>query len=358
MDKNEIFERDVICTFNLINNDCYTYYELAHESKNPVLAMCVIPYQALTCVETQKYTKLQLLEDPYNEIFSDMRNSIKQFIEKYGKASRTFIDCDKEQDAIFAKLLTIDALASYNLYDNLGVYCDDKGNIIGNTQHLATIFNFDKTPGIDDREKSFNLGLKLGEAIGYILCLMHEMNFPKADISINKINTIYRFDLNTNTDDEFWNNKYEKPVRLYMLHLISFIGFVNHTLSRMLTVDNLWLFRIRYISCYYCMCGLKKLYPYFNGDDVQEVEALINEIPVLFNSRFRGCMMHYSFVNKGNFCIDERYYNMDIPFYGLVESCFNGISFEEYHKNLILFSNRVEKFLKRQFYVDNNRLIL
>ena len=60
----------------------------------------------------------------------------------------------------------------------------------------------------------------------------------------------------------------------------------------------------------------------------------------LFSPDFRNCMMHYSFRDTdGNSLINDVEYDIDKPFFGLIESCYNGISYDD-------FKIKIDKKLK------------
>ena len=68
----------------------------------------------------------------------------------------------------------------------------------------------------------------------------------------------------------------------------------------------------------------------------------------LFDSSFRSCMIHYGFYNKG-ICAVKDEHLVEKPFFGLIESCFEGISAEDYQQSLdnkiFRLSNTIEKVL-------------
>ena len=67
-------------------------------------------------------------------------------------------------------------------------------------------------------------------------------------------------------------------------------------------------------------------------------------------------MMHYSFVNNGSYIIEDQYSDINLPFYGLVESRFNGLSFDDLqnkvHENLDIMADSIEKLI----ILDTNNL--
>lgn len=354
----DISQLNKICSLKLIKNDCDTYLKLFEANKDSVVSMCILPYLALMCVEIQNFIGKVFFDEPYNEIFHDMRNGLKHFMDRYGKTIKKFEEIDDFQNKYFLQKIRFKALGKINAHFNLGIYLDDSFHIIGNTHQLASLFDFERIPGKDKKEKSINIGYQLGSVISSISKAM-EKNIPITAFTLSAgMQQMYYIDINTNKKDTFWNNNYSKNIRLHLLHLLSFIGFVNNTLSKILPQENLWLFRLRYISCYYCTCGLNKLANKLNNKDELDVKNLINNSSDLFESRFRGCMMHYSLNDKQGFCIDDKYFDMNIPMYGLVETCFKGITYNEYNLKLLKLSAKIESLLKRQFNIDENRVKL
>lgn len=56
----------------------------------------------------------------------------------------------------------------------------------------------------------------------------------------------------------------------------------------------------------------------------------------LINSEFRNCMMHYDLKDKNNkFMIKDQYLNIKVPLFGLVESCFSGMKYDELKNKII-----------------------
>lgn len=347
---------DKLCSLKLIKNDCDTYLKLFETNRDAVLSMCILPYLALMCVEAQNFVGTDFFDEPYNKIFHDMRNSLKRFMDRYGKTTKLFGGIDISQNNYFIQMLRFKVLGKINVHLNLGIYLDESLNIIGNTHQLASLFDFKKIPGNDDEEKMMNIGYQLGSVISSISNGL-EQHLPTESIGIlNEMHSVYYIDINTNKKDAFWNNNYSKDKRLYFLHLISFIGFINNTLSKILPQENLWLLRLRYIACYYCICGLNKLATKVDATVGEEIRALIDGSADCSDSRFRGCMMHYSFTDKQGFCIDEQYFDLNIPLYGLIETCFNGLTFDEYNNKLISLCTDIETLLKKQFNICTERV--
>ena len=84
----DISRLDKICSLKLIKNDCDTYLKFFATNKDSVVSMFILPYIALMCVETQNFVGEIFFDEPYNKIFQDMRNDLKQFMDRYGKQLR------------------------------------------------------------------------------------------------------------------------------------------------------------------------------------------------------------------------------------------------------------------------------
>ena len=59
--------------------------------------------------------------------------------------------------------------------------------------------------------------------------------------------------------------------------------------------------------------------------------------------------MHYSFAYKGSYIINDKYADIALPMYGLVESCFSGLSYEVFlnkvNDNLDVIAETIEGLL-------------
>ena len=64
-------------------------------------------------------------------------------------------------------------------------------------------------------------------------------------------------------------------------------------------------------------------------------------------------MMHYSYINQGNELISNSHLNLQIPFFGLIESCFPSMSFNDFISDLdhaiFTLSDIIEKQLNFDF---------
>ena len=84
-----------------------------------------------------------------------------------------------------------------------------------------------------------------------------------------------------------------------------------------------------------------------------EVSQRINDCIIglnnVFDSSFRNCMMHYSYSKDGVSLVEEQYFDLENPLFGLCESCFDGMSIEDLERkvedNLVVMGKLIESFL-------------
>lgn len=168
-------------------------------------------------------------------------------------------------------------------------------------------------------------------------------------------------DLNTNKENDFFTHN-NKELNLMILHILSGIGFVNHILCNMLTSENLWLCRVKYIIAHYAWSGLKKIKQHYECGEQhtsifsEDLNQIISCGTDLFPSNFRNCMMHYDFFNKDDEIITEKCFCNNKPLFGLVESCFNGKSYDDFFSELSKYLNVLEDQLLLWVNVDMKKI--
>lgn len=168
-------------------------------------------------------------------------------------------------------------------------------------------------------------------------------------------------DFNTNRKNGFFNTQIDKDTNLIFLHMLSMMGFVNNLLLPIIPKENLWLSRVLYITTHNTWLGIKKIKRHFEPITsgyikTLEMDELIRKGDSYFSSSFRNCMMHYNLVHKGKPVVKEKYYDVSKPFYGLIESCFEGMDFQNYYRNLCEYAQELEYFLLSQFYIDQKKI--
>jgi hypothetical protein len=130
----------------------------------------------------------------------------------------------------------------------------------------------------------------------------------------------------------------------------------------MLPKDNLWAFRIEYIVAHYAWSGLKTIQQHYisnnskGSNPIHDIDSLLVAGRNLFPSSFRNCMMHYGLKNDLKNVIQEKNFDMQKPFFGLVESCFDGKSYDQFVLELNKYLMMLEEWLSSMFYIDIRKI--
>ena len=174
----------------------------------------------------------------------------------------------------------------------------------------------------------------------------------KTDISIN-----YYLDINTNKPNSLFPNTLPKELDLFFIHLLCNMNFVKHILRPMFVDGNTWEFRVEYIVSYYTLRALERLKNYceINNDIVlntNEILDILIQGNKVFDAKMRRCMMHYDLSNEGVITFER----IDKPFYGIIENCFDGMSYEEYLISLHNMSGIIIEYLENRFNFSDVRL--
>jgi len=330
-----------------IKNDCETLKALTPVISQPVIIFGMLPYLSLFCSSFQEYINSYIApvaiknDSPFT--ISDMRSKIKLFDERYGKSQKQILLSNDLQDQEYRGRLRFSWTRGMNIHYNLGIYCDENGHIIGNTQYTYYLF----------QDKSFSKSLQnpnevraFGQAIGTVInsaCLGLNDFLPDYCININsrKFKIKYK-DFNTNYEFSLFpqvNNG--KEVTLRLLHTLTFINFLRYVIMNVTDYTNTWNLRSMYLTLYYAVKSIDKLAYVLDTDNCEERKvsaALKDSISFedkLFDSEFRSCMMHYGFYNNGKWAIDDKYLDLHTSLFGLIESKFSGHSYIEYSNLLI-----------------------
>lgn len=305
----------------------------------------MIPYTALFCYEAMAYLKKH---DPSIDIKQTSRYSIKDIRQKakffdlsVNKLIQSVNNVDAMQNEYFVNLMKYPQLGYWNLHTNLGIYYDDNKHIVGNTHYAYYIFQDEKSiskpqmemNGLELEGKELQaFGYDLGIIIGNISSALSETSdFMESDVIPKGTEFPYQ-DFNTNRCITNGNDKY-KSVRLFLLHILSSIGFVLYCLKQKIIRDTGLLLRLEYITYHYALKRIDGILKYCNSNnsgisDCNLIKMLQNidcsNSNGLRNTDFRNCMMHFELKDKdGNSLISEDKFNLAIPFCGLVETQFD-----------------------------------
>ena len=128
------------------------------------------------------------------------------------------------------------------------------------------------------------------------------------------------------------------------------LNFVRYILRSLFTDSSTWLFRIEYIVTYHTYLALNDLKNHSdNNNDISLEKNSIEEIlefgKPLFQSKFRNCMMHY---DLAGYDVLSREY-IKCPFYGIVETCFEGKDYHSYLAELRNLSDMIIDYLENRF---------
>ena len=114
--------------------------------------------------------------------------------------------------------------------------------------------------------------------------------------------------------------------------------------------------KIYYITYYYAIGRIESIKEYISTQKqsksyLNSLFNITNKVSTEINRNFRSCMMHYKFINpnSGDILIEEKYFDIQIPLFGLVESMFDGMTYEELKlkilHNLKIISDELEIIL-------------
>lgn len=332
-----------------IKNDCETLKALSPMMKQPIISLNLLPYYALFCISFKEYASIDSLNNESIFKISDIRNKLKLFSERYRIEKKRILLVDDVQDDEFKSNLRFKFLGKHNLYYNIGIFFDKENHIISNTQQLNYMFQDRKISHKNIRKIEVK---RLGKTIGTIINSVSQglQSFPISIPNNLLIQTIdlHHKDLNTNKNfNSFPNIENGKELTLRVLHVLSLLNFIRFVLGKIVPNCNTWTMRTKYIAMYYASKSIEHI---IDKLPLEQANVFSKRREDLLNSQFRSCMMHYSFFNKGNCEIKDEFLNISTPLFGLVESCFNGMSYnnliESIDKEIVYLAEGLESILK------------
>ena len=347
-----------VVSIRIIQEDAESIYSLITTERDAVFSLGIIPYYALFVQSCKEYCKFEEDADEIITKVKDIRNHIKGYADSFGKSKKKVSAIDHQEDEQFKSQLRFDFMKSWNIHYNLGTYWTDDRHIVGNTQQLAAFVGINDFSDTNRNQKAYDLSYYIGSIVSSVRNgISSTYSIPHIERR-NSGTSIRKYcDLNTNIKHPFFFSYDNKELNLFLLHLLCNMNFVKHILKPMLTDDNSWAFRVEYIVTYYTYRALQRLKNYAenNADipaDTAELEDILLGSEGLFETKFRNCMMHYGLDNQG--VLSEEF--IEKPFYGMIETCFNGMDFESYREKLHTFSESIITYLESKF--DSNPLEL
>lgn len=320
-------------------------------SLTPDVQTQMVPYSALFCYEAmvylKKYNPTLCLEQTSKYSIKDIRQKAKFFDLSVNKLIHSIDNVDAMQNEYFINMMKYPQIGYWNLHTNLGIYYDNDKHIVGNTHYAYYLFQDEKSisksqvelHSLDlERNEIQAFGYDLGVIIGSISSALKETSdFIGSDV-LPKGNGFLNQDFNTNRCITIGNEKY-KSVRLFLLHVLSSIGFIIYCLKNKVIRDTGLLLRLEYITYHYALKRIDEILKYckMNPQEISDYNLIqmLENIDCtnsnnLRKTDFRNCMMHFELKNKdGKPLVSEEKFNLAIPFCGLVETQFD-LSYAEY----------------------------
>lgn len=358
--------------------DCQTVLSLLHSLQpHGVTSFGIIPYITLTT-----YSLLEMFSEELKDIIIpnrsriiDVRMKLKLFEENYSRSKRMILNIDYLQDQAFKRKLKYKFLKNINVHYSLGIYTNKDKKVLANTHYYYYLLQDNRflKKNLDDVAASF-LGSPdyfcsdeqiKKECFQYSYTCANLIasacsGFEKANNGINiktKENIIdyYYADYNTNKKSNLFPNGEEgKSMTLYLLHILSLINFLLYVLNDYEADDYGWWLKINYITYYFCIHKLTNLNNHLVQNKLMTsgIAGYFKEIniknPKYMNGTLRNYIMHSRFIDKdGDSIITSSSFDNAKPLFGLIESCFNGISYYELKTLVIIEMKRISDILER-----------
>ena len=346
-----ISELERLISIRIIQEDAEAIYSLLKSERDPIFSMEIIPYYALFIQSCQEFMGDNYLPESTALEIKDIRNHIKSYADSFGKTKRRIASVDNVQDSNFKSQLRLDFLKGWNIHLNLGTYWTEERHVIGNTQQLADFLGVDDLFDSDVGKKQYELGYQIGSFVASVRSGLAESLTPPVISRESRSASIKKYyDINTNIHNPLFVNDETKELNLFFLHLLCNLNFTKYVLRELLPAGNTWVFRVEYIVTYYTFRALQRLKNYCeNNSDVVVELKVIDEIlesgEDLFQSKLRNCMMHYSLENQGVLSIEH----IEKPFFGIIESCFEGMEYQTYLCSLCKLADTMAAYLEGHF---------
>lgn len=361
-----------------IKYDCETVYGLSKSlQQDGVTGFRIIPYFTLTAATILEMlsSKEIKIEIPYSARIKDIRMKLKIFEDGYSKSKRMLLAIDYLQNEIFKNQLTFSFMKNWNIHYNLGIYTNKDKKVIGNTQYnyyllqdnrflkknvneIATAYKISPNNfKLDEHvgKECYQYAYTCGQFINSVRSGLKNFDTPVTINSNKNIANFYYADYNTNRKSALLpQGENGKATFLYLLHTLSTMNFLLYVLNDYEKDDYGWWLKINYIVYYYSIHKLTDLHEHFvqNKLMTQNISDYLNEIDIknakFMNSTFRNCMMHSSLADKnGNIIISSSNLDRKKPLFGLVETCFDGMSYKDLKDSVILEMKRISEILSQ-----------
>lgn len=352
----------------IIKRDFELLKKIATQMK-PELQMQLIPYLALFCYEASDYFINKgypiVIDKTSRYSIKDIRQKAKFFDLSINKLFQSVRNVDDLQNDYFIQSMKYPEIGKWNVHDNIGIWFDECDNIVGNSQYAYYVFQDEKMISKPKNEMNghvlqgkeiYNFSSDMGRIIGSISTgLSSVSDFVTADFTTETL-IIHSKDFNTNRCRAAGNEVY-KIIKIFLLHVLSSIGFIIYALKKCIIRDTGLLLRLEYITYHYTIRRLEGIKNYVNTkqEEINDIKLreVLNSIDYsnergLFNSEFRNCMMHFGLKTKqDSSLIEESKVDFSVPFCGLIESQFCDVNYKSYQNNIETELSFIHDILQR-----------
>lgn len=355
---SELTEFERLISIRIMQEDAESIYSLLQTERDSIFSMEIIPYYALFVQSCQEYIGENFLPESIAKDLKDIRNHIKRYADGFGKTKKRVASVDDAQDRDFKEHLRFEFLKKINIHLNLGTYWTDDRQVIGNTQQLADFLAVESMFDPKIKEKNYQMGYQISSLVSSIRDgFAGSLSYPIIERKYTSTTINYYCDINTNKNNNLFSKELSKELNLFYLHLLCNMNFVKHILKPLFVDGNTWAFRVEYIVSYYTLRALERFKNYCESNkdicvETKNIFGILNEGEKIFKTQLRNCMMHYNLENAGVITFE----NIDKPFYGIIENCFDGMSYQDYLVALHSLSDKIINYLETQFDFSNVKL--
>lgn len=358
--------------------DCETLYSLATAiNKNGVIGLGIIPYYTLTVYSISELLPESIKNQlPYYKQIENIRLKLKFFEDGYGRSERMILNIDYLQNEDYKNRLSFSFLKDKNIYYNIGLYTNKDKAIVGNTQYayyllqdnrflkksLAEVASaYSVAPNDFDineqtNKECYQYAYTCGKILNIVRGLLKDFDVPITVTTKNHNVDFHYADYNTNTAKIFSDRECNKGSVLYLLHILSTINFLIYILNDYQIDDYGWWLKINYITYYYSIEKLKSLREQYIQNKPFPKDLLelfdnwdLDNSPYL-SGKFRNYVMHSRFNDKNNnLIISNSELDKSKPLFGFVETCFNGMSYNEVKTSIITEMQRISDRIAKWF---------
>lgn len=356
--RNELIEYERLISIRIMQEDAESIYSLLQTERDFIFSMEIIPYYALFVQSCQEYMGENFLPDSVAKDLKDIRNHIKIYAEGFGKSKKRVVSVDNEQDRDYKEQLRFEFLKKMNIHLNLGTYWTDDWHIVGNTQQLADFLSVSSMFDPNLKDKSYQIGYQIGSFVASVReGLAETLEVPTIERNNQSVVINYYCDVNTNKRNMLFLNSEPKELNLFFLHLLCNMNFVKYMVRPLFVDGNIWSFRIEYVVSYYTLRAMERFDNHCkNNKDIlfetRGMDEILKRGNEIFKGKLRNCMMHYNLENAEVISLES----IDKPFYGIIENCFDGMSYTEYLSRLHNLSDKIIEYLENRFDFSNIKL--